>query len=109
MARPKGVPNKIGGQVKKNTVAVFDRLGGIERMVKWAEDNLTEFYRLYAKLLPSEVTLSHGEDSIEDYVNSLDDAEFNQFAEGIKRLAISAGRGEEVTAAGTSIQPDKVH
>jgi hypothetical protein len=54
--RPKGTPNKIGAQVKENVVAVFTRLGGTAGMAEWAKENLTEFYRLYAKLIPSEVT-----------------------------------------------------
>ena len=39
--------------------AVFDRLGGEEGFYEWAAqspENLREFYRLYAKMLPNEVT-----------------------------------------------------
>jgi hypothetical protein len=56
MPRPKGVPNKIGAQAKENIVAVFTRLGGTAAMAAWAERNKTEFYRLYARLIPSEST-----------------------------------------------------
>lgn len=54
--RPAGAPNKIGAAVKSNVIAVFDKIGGRDGMAKWAEDNRTEFYRLYARLIPSEVT-----------------------------------------------------
>ena len=54
MPRPKGVPNKIGAQAKENIVAVFTRLGGTAAMADWARNNQTEFYRLYARLIPSE-------------------------------------------------------
>ena len=54
MASRKGVPNKIGAQVKENVVAVFNRLGGTAEMANWAQRHKTEFYRLYARLLPTE-------------------------------------------------------
>lgn len=50
------MPNKLGAAVKSNVVAVFDRIGGREQMAQWAQDNLTEFYRLYARLIPTEST-----------------------------------------------------
>jgi hypothetical protein len=56
MARPKGVPNKVGAQAKENNVAVFTRLGGTAAMAAWARNNQTEFYRLYARLIPGEST-----------------------------------------------------
>ena len=54
MATRKGIPNKIGAQVKENVVAVFNRLGGTAEMANWAARHKTEFYRLYARLLPTE-------------------------------------------------------
>jgi len=51
MPRPKGVINKI-----ENIVAVFTRLGGTAAMAEWARRNQTEFYRLYARLIPTEST-----------------------------------------------------
>ena len=56
MPRPKGVPNTLGAQAKENIVAVFTRLGGTAAMAKWAQRNQTEFYRLYARLIPSDST-----------------------------------------------------
>lgn len=52
----KGIPNKIGAAVKSNVIAVFDKIGGREAMAEWATENRSEFYKLYAKLIPSEVT-----------------------------------------------------
>ena len=52
MASRKGKPNKMSGTVKENLVAVFTRLGGTSAMAEWAEENTTEFYKLYAKMLP---------------------------------------------------------
>jgi hypothetical protein len=48
----RGVPNKIGRQAKENIIEVFSRVGGIPAMATWARKNRTEFYRLYARLIP---------------------------------------------------------
>lgn len=53
--RPKGVPNKFSGLAKENIVAVFDKIGGIDAMAVWAMENQSEFYKLYARLLPVQV------------------------------------------------------
>lgn len=54
MPRTVGAKNKISGQAKENIQAVFVRLGSTAAMAKWAEDNQTEFYKIYARLLPIE-------------------------------------------------------
>ena len=50
----KGIPNKIGAAVKSNVIAVFDKIGGRDGMAKWALSNKTDFYKLYARLIPTE-------------------------------------------------------
>ena len=55
MARTKGSKNKAGATAKDNILAVFTRLGGTAAMAKWAGDNQTEFYKLYARLIPQEL------------------------------------------------------
>jgi hypothetical protein len=52
----KGSPNKLGALAKDNIAAVFNRLGGTAAMADWAEANKTEFYRIYARLVPTQVT-----------------------------------------------------
>jgi hypothetical protein len=53
--RPKNSQNILGRTSRENIAEVFTRLGGIDRMVGWAEDNLTEYYRIYSKLIPIDV------------------------------------------------------
>ena len=59
--RPKGVPNKITGQAKENIAAVFTRLGGTAAMARWAKENQTDFYKIYARLVPLEGPGANGE------------------------------------------------
>lgn len=47
---------------KENIAAVFTRLGGTAQMAKWAQENQTEFYKLYARLVPVEQKVSGSED-----------------------------------------------
>ena len=54
--RKAGTPNAISGTAKENIAAVFVRLGGTAAMAEWAKDNQTQFYSLYSKLIPVEVT-----------------------------------------------------
>jgi len=60
--RPTGAKNKIGAQCKANVIEVFDKIGGIEGMVQWAQENRTEFYKLYARLIPTDITVTTRDD-----------------------------------------------
>lgn len=53
--RQKGTPNKTTVAVKEALNTVFANVGGVEAMTTWAQANETEFYKLYAKMLPQEV------------------------------------------------------
>jgi len=65
MARTVGAKNKISGQAKENIQAVFVRLGSTAAMAEWARENRTEFYRIYARLLPIEGPGDNGEHKME--------------------------------------------
>ena len=56
VGRLPGTKNKSTVQVKEALTAAFDNIGGILGFSTWAAANRTEFYRLYAKLLPRQIT-----------------------------------------------------
>lgn len=58
--RKKGTPNKLNATAKENIQCVFTRLGGTAAMAEWAKENKTEFYKLYGRLLPHELTGENG-------------------------------------------------
>lgn len=93
----KGRPNRIGWVVKQNVIEVFELLGGIEGMVEWAKCNKTEFYRLYARLIPTEV---FGTLNIND-ATELSDSELVAIASG-------GSAGAAVEAQGES-EPHELH
>jgi hypothetical protein len=76
--RPKGAKNKITANVKENIISVFTRLGGTAAMAKWAGENLTEYYKIYARLAPTQVEV----DVEYRDANSLTDAELAAIATG---------------------------
>lgn len=53
--RKPGTPNKVTVSVKAALVEAFDQLGGVTSLVDWAKGNPTEFYKLWAKLAPTEI------------------------------------------------------
>lgn len=55
--RQPGTQNKLSSTVKDNVIAVFDGLGGVDFMQKWAKKNATEFFRIYSKLIPTDLKI----------------------------------------------------
>jgi len=53
--RPPGALNKTTASVKAALEEAFDGLGGVQALIRWAQLEPTEFYKLYAKLLPVQV------------------------------------------------------
>jgi hypothetical protein len=55
--RPKGAQNKLTRTVKETVLAVFDDLQSDPRsnLLSWGKDNPTEFYKIAAKLIPTEI------------------------------------------------------
>jgi hypothetical protein len=54
--RVKGVPNKTTASVKAALCEAFEKLGGVPSLVSWAEADPSEFYRIWGRLVPHEVS-----------------------------------------------------
>lgn len=50
--RTAGTPNKMTSSAKEAFQAAFDQIGGMHGLAVWAAANPTEFYKLYARLIP---------------------------------------------------------
>jgi hypothetical protein len=53
--RKKGQPNKVTATAKEALTLAFQGIGGVPALTEWGRDNPTEFYKLWAKLLPQEI------------------------------------------------------
>jgi hypothetical protein len=67
-----GTPNKLSMTVKENVIGVFDAIGGMDHMQKWAIDNPNNFYTIYAKLLPTEVVANVTVNPIKELLSQVD-------------------------------------
>tara|TARA_R100000789_G_scaffold77463_1_gene72793 strand:+ start:581 stop:847 length:267 start_codon:yes stop_codon:yes gene_type:complete len=54
----KGIPNKSTAAVKEALQLAFEGAGGVEELIKFAEANQGDFYKLWVKMLPQEVKAS---------------------------------------------------
>lgn len=63
--RPLGAKNKTTTKVKEALVAVYAKRGGDKALLAWSQENPTEFYKLWGRMLPQEVTGADGADLFE--------------------------------------------
>lgn len=67
--RPKGKPNKFTASVKQAFADAFDNMGGVKALTEWGKTNPTDFYKLYSKLIPTDIT-TNGESIYEVLIGS---------------------------------------
>ena len=53
--RQVGTPNKVTAIFKDAVRAVYEDIGGNTAFAEWAKENPTEFYRIAARLIPTEM------------------------------------------------------
>jgi len=69
--RKAGVPNKVTASAREAFALAFDESGGFAELTAWAKVNRTEFYKLYARLIPVEHVGSGGEGPIATIVKHI--------------------------------------
>ena len=60
--RKKGTKNKVTKDIKSCYMEVFDRMGGAEGLLKWAEENPDVFYGQISKMLPKDLEIKSEHD-----------------------------------------------
>lgn len=53
--RQEGTRNKATLAAREAFQHAFDHIGGPESLATWAKENLTEFYKLYGRLIPVDI------------------------------------------------------
>jgi len=66
--KPKGAVNKLTKSAREAFQHAFDATGGFASLGAWAIENRTEFYKLYARLIPVEHVGEGGEGPISTIV-----------------------------------------
>jgi hypothetical protein len=59
--RQKGKPNKLTSSAKEAFALAFEGIGGVDKLTEWARENPGDFFKLYARLIPAELTGANGE------------------------------------------------
>ena len=54
--RQKGTINKTTASVKEALTQAFEQMGGVPALLTWGRSSPDEFYKLWAKMLPTEIT-----------------------------------------------------
>ena len=54
--RQRGTPNKITRAFRESVQIAYDAIGGDEAFASWARENPTEFFKICARLIPTELT-----------------------------------------------------
>lgn len=64
----------VGRYAGQMIMAAFEMLGGVERLVAWAEQNPEHFYtKLFTKIVSRPVQVEHGaSESLENVIRALD-------------------------------------
>lgn len=52
--RQRGTTNKLTKSAREAFALAFEQSGGYAQLTAWAKENRTEFYKLYARLIPVE-------------------------------------------------------
>ncbi len=70
---PKGRtgPNKTTKSAREAFALAFDGIGGTEALKVWAKENTTEFFKLYARLIPVEHVGAGGDGPISTIVKHI--------------------------------------
>jgi len=59
MGRPVGSKNKTTVAIRECLSQVYEGLGGAKAMLEWAKLNPTEFYALWGKQIPRDMSVEH--------------------------------------------------
>lgn len=87
--------------------SAFDLMGGVPALVAWGRDNMTEFYRLWARLIPKESIGVTAQLPLEDLLDQLSSKEGMSVAEAALQVGedtLAAAR-EAVIIEDQSIKP----
>lgn len=69
--RKLGSPNRVSASIKDAFKRAFDDLGGVSGLVKWAKTDPREFYKLVARLIPTEVNAAISRRPYEEFLDGI--------------------------------------
>jgi hypothetical protein len=86
---------KILQAARENLASAFDLMGGVAALVVWGRQNPTDFYRLWAKLVPSSAAVEHSASiPLEELLSKLSSKEEKSVAQAASEV------GDEILEQG---------
>ncbi len=68
VGRPKGSKNKLNIDIKNAFDNVYDKMGGEETLLKWAQGHKKSFYEIWARMYPKKLQASIEHHPHEDFI-----------------------------------------
>jgi hypothetical protein len=65
-----GCPNKIT-TIREKFGECFDRMGGVDALLEWAEGNKKSFYNIYAKMASKEIKMENTNRTHEQFIEMM--------------------------------------
>lgn len=96
-AAPTQAPKKVT-LARENLSSAFDLMGGVPGLVRWGKRNPTEFYRIWARLIPKDAVEDSSRMPLEDLLGKL--AERSE--QSVQQAATEIGE-EILSAAGKRV------
>jgi len=90
-AAPTEAPKKVT-LARENLSSAFDLMGGVNGLVRWGRKNPTEFYRIWARLIPKDAVEDSARMPLEDLLGKLAERSSQSVAEAATEI------GEEILA-----------
>jgi hypothetical protein len=97
--RPQGSKNRISAAAKQDLAAAFHGIGGRQELIRWGRQNRRDFYRIWARIIPSEV------------VAEIDLRDFRELSKGelYDVIASSEGSAGALSQGRSQGEPGVVH
>lgn len=103
---------KVTAMARDQLADAFDFMGGVPALVAWGKRNPTEFYRLWARLIPKEVAEPVGAIPLESLLEKLATREHlsvHAAAVEIGEEAMEAGRKQALIEDATGLRPEEIN
>jgi hypothetical protein len=105
--RKKGTQNKVTLSVKQALIDAFEGLGGVPSLIRWGRMNPGDFYKLWTRLLPIQITGEGGGPVVVENKHDLSKLsidELTTLAALVDKATIARAAAGEIIAGGVSVR-----
>jgi hypothetical protein len=100
----------VSKSVKEALAEAFEQMGGVPSLVKWGRLNQTDFYKLWTRLLPIQITGNDGGPIVVENKHDLSKLsidELTTLANLVDKASIARAAAGETVAGGVAVRLPK--